>query len=74
MVEEFQPSKPAPPSDPEAAFPNTPPPPGENPKAMGIRLGTCRQRDELRPKKQYWHASAQAWSGDIGALPKDETQ
>lgn len=48
--------------------------PGDNPKAMGIRLGTCRQREELRPKKQYWSASAQAWSGDIGALPNDEAQ
>ena len=48
--------------------------PGDNPKNIGIRVGTCRQRDELRPTKQYWSASAQAWSGDISALPKDEAQ
>ena len=48
--------------------------PGEKPKAMGIRVGTCRQRDELRPSKQYWHGSAQGWSDDISALPKDDSQ
>ena len=47
--------------------------PGDNPTAMGIRVGSCRQRDQLRPTKRYWCGSAQAWSVDIGALPIDET-
>ncbi|MFP6731693.1 MAG: GFA family protein [Alphaproteobacteria bacterium] len=44
--------------------------PGDNPKNVGIRVGSCRQRDELRPKKQYWCGSAQDWSDNISALPK----
>ena len=47
--------------------------PGDNPKALGIRVGTCRQRDELRPKKTFWCGPAQPWSDDISALPKVET-
>ena len=48
--------------------------PGDDPKAMGIRVGTCRQRDEMRPKSRYWVNSAQSWSDDISALPADEAQ
>jgi len=42
----------------------------ENPVNVGIRIGTCRQRDSLPPTKQYWCGSAQSWSADISALPK----
>ncbi len=48
--------------------------PGDNPKNVGIRIGTCRQRDALRPTRQYWCGSAQAWSEDISDLPKVEAQ
>ncbi len=48
--------------------------PGDNPKNVGIRIGTCRQRDALRPTTRYWCGSAQAWSEDISALPKVEAQ
>ena len=33
----------------------------DGPKVYGIRLGTVRQRDQIVPKTQIWHASAQAW-------------
>jgi len=48
--------------------------PGDNPKYVGIRVGTCRQRNALRPSKRYWCGSAQAWSADISNLPKVEAQ
>ena len=44
--------------------------PGDNPTSIGIRVGTCRQRDRLRPSRQYWCGSAQGWSEDIRALEK----
>ena len=46
--------------------------PGDNPKALGIRVGACRQRGELRPTKRYWCGSALAWSEDISALETSE--
>jgi hypothetical protein len=42
---------------------------GDGPKIYGIRLGTVRQRDELPPKRQFWHRSAQKWLADLGAIP-----
>ena len=39
-------------------------------KLYGIRLGTVRQRKELRPKCQNWYRSALAWTGNLDALPK----
>ena len=44
------------------------------PKMHSIRVGTIRQRDQLTPKLQYWHRSAQRWTNDIGALPVFEKQ
>ena len=48
--------------------------PDDPPKAVGIRVGTIRQRDDLRPSKQYWCRSAQTWSGDISAIAEIERQ
>jgi len=45
-----------------------------DPKIHSIRVGTIRQRDQLVPKLQYWHRSAQRWTNDIGALPVFEKQ
>ena len=45
-----------------------------DPKVHSIRVGTIRQRDQLVPKLQYWHRSAQGWTNDIGALPVFEKQ
>ena len=35
---------------------------GVGPKFLNLRLGTARQRAELRPKAQYWCRSALAWA------------
>ena len=42
----------------------------ENPQEFGLRIGTIRQRAELRPTKQIWCRSALAWAMDIRALPQ----
>ena len=41
-----------------------------NQQFYGIRLGTVRQRKELRPRNQNWYRSALAWTGNLDALPK----
>ncbi|HEY6380987.1 MAG TPA: GFA family protein [Pseudolabrys sp.] len=43
-------------------------------KVHSIRVGTLNQRDQLAPKLQYWHRSAQRWTSGIGALPVLEKQ
>lgn len=47
---------------------------GDGPQALGVRLGTARQRDELVPQFQVWTRSAQHWLGDLGSLRKVEKQ
>lgn len=42
---------------------------GDGPKVYGLRVGTCRQRRELRPTRQIWHRSALPWVGEVGSLP-----
>ena len=37
-------------------------------KVLGLRVGTTRQRGELRPGKQYWCRSALDWVTDLGAI------
>lgn len=44
------------------------------PSFFGIRLGTVRQRSELRPSTQYWCRSAQDWTMDLGSVKRVETQ
>ena len=39
-----------------------------------LRVGSIRQRAQLRPHSQGWCRSAQPWSMDISALPRDEKQ
>lgn len=43
---------------------------GDGPKSLGLRVGTARQRAELRPIKQYWCSSALDWVTDLGAIEK----
>jgi len=43
---------------------------GEAPKHYFLRLGTCRQRAELAPRKQIWARSAVPWLADIPGVPK----
>ena len=37
---------------------------------VGIRVGTVRQRDQLRPRKQVWCGSAQDWLAELSSLEK----
>jgi hypothetical protein len=39
------------------------------PRTYGIRVGTLRQRAELRPARQIWHRSALPWVEYIRAVP-----
>lgn len=41
-----------------------------DPQVYGIRVGTTRQRAELRPGKQAWCRSALGWTMNIEALPQ----
>jgi hypothetical protein len=45
-----------------------------DPKIYGLRVGSIRQRAELRPKMQGWCRSAQDWVNDLGALPRHAQQ
>ena len=44
------------------------------PKVFGIRLGTAGQRDQLAPKRQYWHRSTLHWIDTVGSLPQFEKE
>ncbi len=48
--------------------------PGDNPKNVCIRVGSCHQRHELQPKIRFWCGSARTWSDDISGLPTNEAQ
>ena len=37
-----------------------------------VRIGILKQRDQLAPKVQNWHRSAQNWVTGITSLPKNE--
>jgi hypothetical protein len=41
-----------------------------NREVYGLRLGSIRQRSELRPRSQGWYRSAQPWAQDISTLPQ----
>ena len=41
---------------------------GEGPKKYGLRVGTMRQRAELRPGRQFWHRSALGWTHDLRGM------
>lgn len=43
-------------------------------QVYGLRIGTIRQRAELRPSKQLWCRSALQWAMDIKALPQGAKQ
>jgi hypothetical protein len=46
---------------------------GEGPKAYAIRVGTIRQRAELRPYAQIWFRSSQPWVTELVSIPAFET-
>lgn len=39
-------------------------------ESYGLRIGSIRQRSQLRPRSQGWCRSAQPWAMDISALPQ----
>ena len=48
-------------------------PPGDNPEQhYGLRVGTIRQRAQLRPSRQLWCRSAFSWVNDIASLPRSD--
>ena len=44
------------------------------PSMFSLRLGTARQRTELKPRRQIWHRSALPWLAEIAAMPAVDTQ
>jgi hypothetical protein len=48
--------------------------PGAGPKIYSIRLGTARQRAQLKPSRQIWTRSHLPWVFDIEAIPQIEKQ
>jgi len=44
--------------------------PGDSSKFFGLRVGTVRQRDQLKPTLQAWCGSAQDWVQDLGGIPQ----
>ncbi len=40
------------------------------PQVFGLRIGTIRQRAELRPAKQIWCRSALGWVMNLGDVPQ----
>ena len=47
---------------------------GAGPRTVNLRLGTARQRAELRPRAQYWCRSAQEWATVHETSRRFETQ
>jgi hypothetical protein len=41
---------------------------------FGLRLGTVKQRDQLKPKRQVWTRSAQDWALHLDDIPTVERQ
>ena len=45
-----------------------------DPQTYSLRVGTIRQRVELRPKRQIWCGSALPWSMDLSGIEKLDLQ
>ena len=45
-----------------------------DPDSFGLRVGTIRERNELRPKKQGWCRSALDWAMNLESLPQSPKQ
>ena len=48
-------------------------PPGGAPKVMAVRLGAVNQREQLTPRRQIWHRSAQPWVAHLDDIPSFDT-
>jgi hypothetical protein len=49
-------------------------PVGSDVKAVGLRVGTIRQRDQVIPSDQYWYRSSQAWLRDLPTIRRRDKQ
>jgi hypothetical protein len=49
-------------------------PAGAEVQAVGLRVGTIRQRDQLSPSDQYWFRSSQAWLQGLPTVRKRDKQ
>jgi hypothetical protein len=45
-----------------------------DPTFYTLRLGTIKQRAELRPTRQIWHRSALPWSADLSGIESIDRQ
>jgi hypothetical protein len=43
-------------------------------RTYGIRVGTLKQRSQLRPQRQIWYRSALDWAADLRDLPHIDRQ
>jgi hypothetical protein len=43
-------------------------------QTYGLRVGTLKQRDQLRPSRQIWFRSAQPWVTDLSNVQQVERQ
>ena len=43
---------------------------GDSSRFFGLRVGTVRQRDQLKPTVQAWSGSALDWSHDLRSIPR----
>lgn len=42
---------------------------GDQGGVLSLRVGTCRQRADLAPRREIWRRSAVKWLGDLGVGP-----
>ncbi len=47
---------------------------GEGSSIFGLRVGTVRQRDKLKPRRRVWCRSAQDWVSDLRSIPQIDKQ
>lgn len=45
----------------------------ENPQHFGLRIGSIRQRAQLRPSRQLWCKSAFPWVGEISSIAHSDS-
>lgn len=48
--------------------------PGDSSKFFGLRVGTIRQRGQLKPTVQAWSGSALDWVHDLSSIPRSDKQ
>ena len=46
----------------------------DDPQAFNIRVGTIRERAQLKPRVQLWCRSALPWTQELGAVERVPTQ